>query len=380
MLSKHLSWGVAPALLLGAATLCLADDVSLVGDFRLSVPGRSGHVYIEDTLSARVVNDTGTVSSASVTRLPDGSAALATHAGLPLHIELRARADGGFDVAGGGRLTRQQTFPAADVERAKAFLQANAKSFDNLDCITTVNRAVRILFRDPTVRVGSQQDTTMNGLNRQGLAGKPLVIDFLNAQGKKTTGVTEPEKLRESVFQALRTLSKGERGWSVFGLSIMDGYHSVLLFLDTNDPQNPRVYWADQWSSKGGFKEYTGDELDEEIESKTNSWWSDTKKPRSRTTIWRVTPHTKGRSLVATIKAPRLNLREGPNTDDDPVGRTHRGDVWQVTGRKGPWREIISPEGEVVWAHSGYMRFERGVPAEVALPVQSGGLVTALGN
>jgi hypothetical protein len=65
----------------------------------------------------------------------------------------------------------------------------------------------------------------------------------------------------------------GDVGWSVFGMSLMDGLHSVMLTVDTHDPSNPRIYWSDQWKSKGGWKEYTRDGLDREITKLIQGWW-----------------------------------------------------------------------------------------------------------
>lgn len=367
---------VAPAIWIACAAVAHADDVSLVGDFRLNTPAFDGTVQIGADLQARFLSDGDTHTSP--VSVDGATATLSAPSGAALRI--RARRDGGFDVVGGGRLTRQDTFPAAAIERTRTFLKANASGYGGMDCITTVNHAVRLLNSDRSIRVGSQQDLTMNGLVSQGLAERPIVIEFNNDKGKRTTGVTEPAKLRQSVFQTLRTTAKGDRGWSVYGLSIMDGYHSVLLFFDGTDPAKPRVYWADQWSSNGGFKEFTGDGLDENIEAKTRSWWSSSKKPRTRTTLWRLKPQAQGKVQVGTVRASRLNVRAGPGSDEDKVDSLRRQVRVQITDKDGLWRQVVTPTGELGWAHSTYLATSIGVPSGLGLPVSASGITTALGQ
>ncbi len=71
----------------------------------------------------------------------------------------------------------------------------------------------------------------------------------------------------------------------------MDGFHSVTLTLDNNDPAKPRIYWSDQWPTKGGWKEYNRATLDAEITRLTQGWWNDQpeqRKHNTRTTLWRL--------------------------------------------------------------------------------------------
>jgi hypothetical protein len=96
-------------------------------------------------------------------------------------------------------------------------------------------------------------------------------------------------------------LNKGDFGWSIFGLSLMDGTHSVTLTLK-NDGTNQTLYWSDQWPTKGGWKQYTKAELDIEITNLTVKWWKKAKakkKPKTRVTLWR-------------IRQPTANLQQAP--------------------------------------------------------------------
>ena len=190
---------------------------------------------------------------------------------------------------------KKRTFSPGAVEQMRTFFveNANAEPGDRLDCITTMNAALRLLLGMPRHPVGSAVHKTMNSLRRTGHATEPRIIEFIDELGQKTIGVKRPEELSESVSAVMMEMTGNDMGWSVFGLSIMDGYHSVTLTLDHNDPDNPRIYWSDQWSSHGGWYEYTPQSLDEEITDDTQRWWDDfepARKPRTRTTLWRVLP------------------------------------------------------------------------------------------
>jgi hypothetical protein len=82
-------------------------------------------------------------------------------------------------------------------------------------------------------------------------------------------------------------LTKEEKGFNVFGLSVMDGYHSVTMILDTSN--TPVVYWNDQHES---WKKMDKVALDKKIEDSTKKCWNkllkekDTKS-KTRVTVWR---------------------------------------------------------------------------------------------
>lgn len=248
-------------------------------------------------------------------------------------------------------------FPEDRVERAKAFFMKNAAAADHMDCITTLNHAVRTCYlEDPFLELGSQIDRTFAALTAKGFATAPRVIEFFDERGRPTVGVTAPYTLRESAFDALVSMAGGVRGWHVFGLSIMDGYHSVTLNLDLRDPSAPRVHWSDQWSSKGGWKEYDKAGLDEALTNHTRSWWSDTKKPRSRATLWRLLPTTRSRVAVST---GAVNLRAGPSPTAEIVGKTAPGVRYRVLGREGNWLQVERQDGSTAWVSAAVVRTMR---------------------
>ena len=168
-----------------------------------------------------------------------------------------------------------RTFDVTEIQQMRKFFEANAKAAKPKSCIVTLNQGVKLLLSQPKQKTAGSVDETAARLQQSGHAGAERRIDFLDARGRKTTGTLSPVRLRESVFDAVVALAGGDRGWSAFVMSLMDGYHSVTLSLDNTDPSHPRIFWSDQWSSKGGFKEYTRAALDKEIEDLTHQWWEE---------------------------------------------------------------------------------------------------------
>jgi len=179
------------------------------------------------------------------------------------------------------------------VKKMKDYFIQNATSANPKSCIACMNDAMRLLLGDPQQKVGSEVEKTMAKLQKSGHAGVARVIEFEDSKGRITKGTLAPQQLHESVWGAVVQLAGGDVGWSVFGMSLMDGYHSVTLTLDNSDPRNPRLYWSDQWSTKGGWKEYDKAGLDTEITRLTKAWWApydEKHKPNTRTTLWRLNP------------------------------------------------------------------------------------------
>jgi hypothetical protein len=198
--------------------------------------------------------------------------------------------------AGAMNLAPRYTFKNDRVAAMRSFLEGNA-SGSPMSCIATMNEALRRLFDRTDLTLKSEVHTTMEALRAVGLATERRVIEFLDASNKETKGVKRPDHLPVKIVDAMMDLATYEVGWSVFGLSLMDGYHSVLITLDNNDPgpiggeKPPKVYWSDQWPSKGGWKEYSVDGLDTEVTRLVQGWWDgqpEGKKHKTRISIWRV--------------------------------------------------------------------------------------------
>ena len=275
-----------------------------------------------------------------------------------------------FSLLGAAPALAQETFSDEAVQRARTFYEANASAIDHKDCLETLNEGMRLLFNDRGMRLSSTVDLTMSALARIGRAREARKFGFFDEEGRATFGVTQPEQLRESVWDGLVAMSGGARGWSVFGFSPLDGNHSVTLYLDTRGDE-PQVYWADQWSTKGGFKLYASkDELDGEIERLTSSWWRSKLaekgvKFKTDAKIYQLIPPG-GLVEVADepaegeqaeiVRAPRLNLRSGPGTNHRAVSSGTRGQRFKVVGHEGIWVQLENAQGERFWAHGRFLQ------------------------
>jgi hypothetical protein len=126
-----------------------------------------------------------------------------------------------------------------------------------------------------------------------GVANPRVEIKFKDAAGKTTNGDTEPTTLTSSPWDKVMDKVGNDYGWHIFGMAIMDGHHSVTLFVD-NQPERKALYWADQWridpgddffelpGSISGFRQYEKAGFDKFIETKTNEWWNDVHRPDSK--------------------------------------------------------------------------------------------------
>jgi hypothetical protein len=127
-------------------------------------------------------------------------------------------------------------------------------------------------------------EKAMNQLRNKGYAVAPTVMNFFDRRNR-TAGTLRPERLKASVQAKVLALAKGKGCWFAFGLSIMDGYHSVLLLVDRST-DIAKIYWLDQFS--GGVTDDVSGSLDQRITDKTQAWWQnvmDTKGKGYNTTI-----------------------------------------------------------------------------------------------
>ena len=161
-------------------------------------------------------------------------------------------------------------------------------------CIVALNNAMKIgTGKTDLPTTPKSIEATMSKIAGSGHSGGAREIWFESKSGKiNKHGSLRPEKLEQSVWDTVISLAGGDLGWSVFTMSLLDGHHSVTLTLDMNDPAAPRLFWSDQWESKGGWKEYTHTELDEEVTTRVQKWWdkqADGHKSNTVVRVWRVT-------------------------------------------------------------------------------------------
>lgn len=137
-------------------------------------------------------------------------------------------------------------------------------------------------------------DQAMQQLRDQGFATAPTVLDFVDRRNR-TAGTLKPERLKDSVQDAVLNLSDTDGCWFAYGMSVMDGYHSVLLVVDRRKAAG-KIYWLDQYS--GGLDDDVTTSLDQRLTEKTQAWWQsvmDTKQ-KGYSTMIRVWPLRKPRS------------------------------------------------------------------------------------
>ncbi len=138
-------------------------------------------------------------------------------------------------------------------------------------------------------------EKAMQQLSQKGFTVAPTVMTFLDRRGR-TAGTMKPERLKASVQDKVLADSKTEGCWFAFALSIMDGYHSVLLLVD-HSTADARILWLDQFST--GLDDDVTDSLDQRLTDKTQMWWQavmDAKHRGYNTTI-RIWPLRKPREM-----------------------------------------------------------------------------------
>jgi uncharacterized protein YgiM (DUF1202 family) len=64
-------------------------------------------------------------------------------------------------------------------------------------------------------------------------------------------------------------------------------------------------------------------------------------------------PEAPAERMVVTSDA--LNLRSGPSTDAEVLGRLLEGEAVEVAGRDGGWVQVATADGATGWAYSDYL-------------------------
>lgn len=186
----------------------------------------------------------------------------------------------------------------------------------HLSCIEVVRESLWKLFGDKAglaiPKEGSENamDPTMIRLRAgTGRAAVPAEFHYLSKTGHRIRrgGGARPESLENSIWDWVVSTTRDDPGWSVFGVSIMDGYHSVIVSVDGTILGNPKVYLSDHTRHHGpdAFEEMeraaSGHEdeyqatskrgLDEYILFASKVYWDesgDKTKPESITRVYRI--------------------------------------------------------------------------------------------
>ncbi len=194
----------------------------------------------------------------------------------------------GVELARRKALAEGRTFSEASIEDMRKYFIRNAKT-EKDSCIVCLNKGMKLLLRDPKQPTTPKSiEKTMEKVRASGRSSEATEIWFEGKNGRITTGAAFPAKLHESVAQTLWSMAGGDPGWSVFTMSLMDGFHSVTITLDNNDPASPKMYWSDQWKSKKGWKQYTREGLDAEVTKLIQGWWRNQAEGSKHNTVVRL--------------------------------------------------------------------------------------------
>lgn len=195
------------------------------------------------------------------------------------------------------RMTR--CFTTTDIERVRTVYRENyaarqKNANDSASCIVMLNVGLGQLLKLPlkeTFARGGRNRTTgarltnrkvkmaklttstiekaVGQLRTKRFALKPIEIEFLDGRGKRA-GTTPPDKLQRSVSARLLALSRPTGCWYAYSMSIMDGYHSVLLLVDRTGT-NKRIFWLDQFSDD--VRVDVASRLDDMLTASTKRYW-----------------------------------------------------------------------------------------------------------
>jgi hypothetical protein len=195
-------------------------------------------------------------------------------------------------------------FTATDIDKVKKlyddnFAAAQAKNVDRASCIVMLNVALGPLLalrvkrhraRGKSNRIVMMANLTtdmiekaMTQLRRKSYASPPAVLNFFDRRDR-TAGTLKPERLKQSVSQYVID-NAAKDCWTAFGLSVMDGYHSVMLLVDQTS-SSPKIYWLDQFTQ--GLGSDVAATLDTRLTQTTQAFWQgvmDSKKLGFNTTI-----------------------------------------------------------------------------------------------
>jgi hypothetical protein len=185
-------------------------------------------------------------------------------------------------------LAAGRTFDEKAIATMRDYFKKNAKT-EKDSCIVCLNKGMKLVTGVATLATTPESiEKTMAKIAASGYSSQAREVWFQGRNGKITRGAARPEKLDESIWDTVIALSGGDPGWSVFTMSLLDGYHSVTLTLDATNPARPRIYWSDQWQSKGGWKEYRRTSLDAEVVKLVRQWWDSQAEGKKHTTVVRL--------------------------------------------------------------------------------------------
>jgi hypothetical protein len=266
----------------------------------------TGHVFDPALLQpadVRALSDAGLTS-----RLQSAEQALTRYGACPVDPShpywtvSREASRAGTELARRAALAAGRTFTDADVTAARKTFEDNAakpKGSGRQECIVILNSVLKDIWKAPAQKHTNETiEQAMALFQAGGRAGPVREIWFVRKNGKVTKGGARPEGVQSSLWKAAVAMTAGDPGWSMFGLSLMDGFHALTLTVDNNDPSAPKAFLSDQvpgWTS--GWKEYSDADLDAHVLGLVQGWWDGMAQGKKHTTVirlWRLSKKPAG--------------------------------------------------------------------------------------
>lgn len=132
--------------------------------------------------------------------------------------------------------TAKPTFSNKQIIALFNYFNENAKkpAGKKDDCITCHNKGMKTVTKKPGLKTGSQADQTRSKMQQSGDAGPTSTFGFKDANGNKAATPAQTKTMDGSVGQQIANVSAPsipagamDNNTTVFGISIMDGYHTM---------------------------------------------------------------------------------------------------------------------------------------------------------
>lgn len=119
----------------------------------------------------------------------------------------------------------------APIRTVSALIPIDSIKFGK-DCIELHNAILRKIYNSPKMRLGDRivgtPTSTHQILLKQRLTGSLISFSFVTQVGADAKSNSTAYRLKESLGDFVKN-NYGKKGVSVYGLSALDGYHSMLL-------------------------------------------------------------------------------------------------------------------------------------------------------
>lgn len=144
------------------------------------------------------------------------------------------------DPLGDSSVKPTQSIPFSRVKAMHSYFKSNAAKHSAGkadDCITCHNKGMKIVTNNPSLQTGSTASETRGKMQKQGYAGETKKFGFNDANGNTAKSAPQATNLKESVGNYATTAADNVKAGTsaVFGVSVMDGYHTMTLSVTKNE-------------------------------------------------------------------------------------------------------------------------------------------------